>query len=82
VPDMLVFPTMLERGGRNSRISGDQPYARVSRHDPRNAAGRLRARPYQAEQEPAPGTEGRFWIARLAVVFHLVEPVRAVRDDG
>jgi hypothetical protein len=25
VPDMLVFPTMLERGGRNARISGDQP---------------------------------------------------------
>ena len=25
VPDMLVFPTMLERGGRNAPISGDQP---------------------------------------------------------
>ena len=25
VPDMLLFPAMLERGGRNARISGDQP---------------------------------------------------------
>ena len=25
MPDMLVFPAMLERGGRNARISGDQP---------------------------------------------------------
>jgi hypothetical protein len=25
LPDMLVFPAMLERRGRNARISGDQP---------------------------------------------------------
>ena len=25
MPDMLLFPAMLERGGRNARISGDQP---------------------------------------------------------
>ena len=25
MPDMLLLPAMLERGGRNARISGDQP---------------------------------------------------------
>ena len=25
MPDMLLFPAMLERGGSNARISGDQP---------------------------------------------------------
>jgi len=25
VPDMLVFPPVLERGGRDAGISGDQP---------------------------------------------------------
>ena len=41
----------------------------------------VRADVYQAEQACAPGTEGRFWIARLALV-HFVEPVLAVRGDG